>query len=94
VYKIEDRGYDGVVHESNQVADKMAQVLSIANEWGNKIPIGIFYQNEFVPTYQERIAQRIPDYPLKPPATEPICTPDGFPLADITKLLIPLKLDG
>lgn len=94
VYKIEDKGYDGIVHQSDQTADKMAQVLSIANEWGNKIPIGIFYQNEFVPTYQERIAQRIPNYTLEPPASEPICTEDGVPIADITQLLNPLKLES
>jgi 2-oxoglutarate ferredoxin oxidoreductase subunit beta len=93
VYKIEERGYDGVVHESNQVADKMAQVLSVANEWGNKIPIGIFYQNEFIPTYEERISQRISDYPLNPPAGQSISNDEDLPLADISELLAPLRLD-
>src|SRR5262249_3953964 len=93
VYKIEERGYDGVVHENNQVADKMAQVLSVANEWGNKIPIGIFYQNEFIPTYEERISQRISDYPLNPPAGQSISNDDDLPLADISELLAPLRLD-
>jgi len=26
-------------------------------EWGDRIPIGVFYQNETVPTYEERILE-------------------------------------
>lgn len=94
IYKIEDRGYDGVVHNTNELGNKMAQVLDIANEWGSKIPIGIFYQNEFVPTYHERISQHISDYATNPPAKQPLCTPEGVPLADISKLLSALRIDN
>jgi 2-oxoglutarate ferredoxin oxidoreductase subunit beta len=33
-----------------------------ALEWGDKIPIGVFYENELVPTFEERIMQNIPNY--------------------------------
>src|ERR687893_165976 len=59
-YKIEESGYDGVVQEEEDINAKMAQVIEKSNEWGNKIPIGVFYQNEHIPTYQERILARVP----------------------------------
>src|SRR5919202_2903028 len=62
VYKIEDTGYDGVVHDEDEIPEKKSQVIEKSAEWGNRIPIGIFYQNEHVPTYQERIIARAPDY--------------------------------
>jgi 2-oxoglutarate ferredoxin oxidoreductase subunit beta len=71
----------------------MAQVLSIASEWGSRIPIGIFYQNEFVPTYHKRIVENIPKYEQEPPAAESICTAEGLPLADLSKQLASMKLD-
>jgi 2-oxoglutarate ferredoxin oxidoreductase subunit beta len=42
IYKLEEIGYDGVVYEPNEVNTKMAQVIERSNEWGNKIPVGIF----------------------------------------------------
>jgi 2-oxoglutarate/2-oxoacid ferredoxin oxidoreductase subunit beta len=93
IYKIEDEGYDGVVHDNAEAPEKMAQVLSIANEWGSRIPIGIFYQNEYVPTYHQRIVETILEYEQKPPAVESICTDEGIPLADLSKQLASMKLD-
>jgi len=36
---------------------------------GDRIPIGVFYKNEHVPTFEERIAQRVPTYMDHPPAS-------------------------
>ena len=51
---------------------KVAQAIEKSNEWGSKIPLGIFYKNEHIPTYQERIVARIPNYMESPPAKQEI----------------------
>jgi 2-oxoglutarate/2-oxoacid ferredoxin oxidoreductase subunit beta len=93
MYKLEDTGYDGVVHSPDEINEKMAQVIEKSNEWGDKIPIGVFYQNEHVPTYQERIIARIPNYLASPPATQQIADENGKPVTNIERLLGDLKVD-
>ncbi len=46
VYKLEDVDHD--------VADKSA-AWELAYEWGERIPIGIFYRREGMPTYEEQV---------------------------------------
>ncbi|MEM3586251.1 MAG: 2-oxoacid:ferredoxin oxidoreductase subunit beta [Candidatus Jordarchaeaceae archaeon] len=94
LYKLEETGYDGVVHSPKEVFDKHVAALAKAQEWGDKIPIGVFYQNEFEPTYQDRISKRIPNYAVNPPAKQPICDAEGKPITNITKLLEELKVTG
>jgi 2-oxoglutarate/2-oxoacid ferredoxin oxidoreductase subunit beta len=93
IYKLEETGYDGVVYEPNEVNTKMAQVIERSNEWGNKIPVGIFYQNEHIPTYQDRIVARIPNYVEKPPSKQHISDLNNKPIAKIDKLLDDLRVD-
>jgi 2-oxoglutarate ferredoxin oxidoreductase subunit beta len=92
-YKLEDEGYDGVVHDPSELNEKMAQVIAKSNEWGDRIPIGVFYQNEHIPTYQERIAARIPNYLQDPPALQQISESDGTPNTNIERLLGDLRVD-
>ncbi len=92
VYKIEEPGYDPVVHEPHEMEAKLTQALSKGLEWGDSIPIGVFYQNEHVPTYEERISDRIPNYRQEAPAKQPIATHGGVPVADLGKLLDGLRV--
>lgn len=95
-YKLEENGYDPVVHNGNDIDElnaKMSQVVAKANEWGSKIPIGVFYQNEHIPTYEERISVKIEDYRKNPPAKQVIDV-NGKPTADIGKLLNSLKVSN
>jgi 2-oxoglutarate ferredoxin oxidoreductase subunit beta len=92
MYKLEGTGYDGVVHNAEEINEKMANVIEKSNEWGDKIPIGVFYQNEHVPTYQERIIARIPNYMESPPATQQIAQSNGKPITNIERLLDDLKV--
>src|SRR5439155_693439 len=69
------------------VQTKSTQALEKALEWGDRIPIGVFYKNEHVPTFEERIAQRVPTYMDHPPALQPIAGPNGEPRTDLTRLL-------
>ncbi|MER3601858.1 MAG: 2-oxoacid:ferredoxin oxidoreductase subunit beta [Nitrososphaerota archaeon] len=93
VYKLEEEGYDPVVHnpsDPKELAEKMAKVVLLSQQWGDRIPIGIFYQNEWVPTYEERVAQRIPTYFEAPPALQRIADEHGRPLANIEQILASL----
>jgi 2-oxoglutarate ferredoxin oxidoreductase subunit beta len=72
----------------------MVATLTKAQEWGDKIPTGVFYQNELVPTYQERISQRIPTYMENPPAKQVIGDPSGKPITRIRRMLEQLQVTG
>jgi 2-oxoglutarate ferredoxin oxidoreductase subunit beta len=92
-YKLEETGYDGTVHKEDQADIKVGQVIQKSNEWGNRIPLGVFYQNEHIPTYQERILSRIDSYMENPPARQTISDQNKKPLANIQNLLDALRVD-
>ena len=92
-YKLEENGYDGVVHTEEELDSKITQVIQKSNEWGNRIPIGIFYQNEHIPTYQERITSRIDNYMKNPPAKQHISGKNNNSIAHISTLLESLRID-
>lgn len=94
LYKLEETGYDPVVHYSSQfeLDEKITQALIRSLEWGKKIPIGVFYQNQIVSTYDKRISDHIPNYLENPPAKQKIATDDGKSLTDISKLLDSLQV--
>lgn len=93
-YKLEDTGYDGVVHsnDEDEIKQKIQQAVLKSFEFGDHTPLGVFYQNEFVTTYEERLAGRSPSYKTNPPAAQEIAHSDGTPLANINKLLDDLKV--
>src|SRR5271157_888548 len=94
-YKLEETGYDGVVHSPDEaeMEKKIGQAVLKSFEFGDHTPIGVFYQNEFVPTYEDRLAKRTPAYRSNPPAAQEIARPDGRPLANVTKMLDELRID-
>jgi 2-oxoglutarate ferredoxin oxidoreductase subunit beta len=88
-YKLEDNGFDGVVttDETGEMAEKIKQAMMKTFEFGDHTPIGVFYQNEHIPTYEERLAHRIPGYLENPPGRQEIARMDGTPAAVVGKLL-------
>lgn len=72
IYKLENNGYDGELREPEKYYELATKVIEKSNEWGDKIPIGIFYQNEHIATYQERISEKINNYSDLPPAKQRI----------------------
>jgi len=95
VYKLEDIGYDPEIHDPNDKEEqtkKMVEFILKAQEWGDKIPIGVFYRNRHVSTYEDRIASRIPDYYTNPPAKQILHDKDGLPIVDITRMLQELEV--
>lgn len=70
LYKLQDEGYDPYVPEGlppEELDRKMAQFQEKAAEWGERIPIGVFWRAE-VPTFEERLKAYLPRYPEVYPA--------------------------
>jgi 2-oxoglutarate/2-oxoacid ferredoxin oxidoreductase subunit beta len=64
MYKMSDEGYDGVVHDPSnptEVIAKKVQAMTKSYEFGERIPIGVFYQAR-LRTYEEELADRLPQY--------------------------------
>jgi 2-oxoglutarate ferredoxin oxidoreductase subunit beta len=62
LYKLADTGYDPKVHDptnTDEVIAKKVQAVAKSYEWGDRIPIGVFYQIE-LPTYEDLLAERQP----------------------------------
>jgi len=91
LYRLEETGYDPVVHEINEDLKKKLAAIERANEWGDRIPIGVFYKNEFEPTYAERIINRIPFYLQNPPAKQKISDENGFSTANLQEFFDDLR---
>jgi 2-oxoglutarate ferredoxin oxidoreductase subunit beta len=93
LYKLEETGYDPLVHYNSQIEldEKLTQALVKSLEWGNKIPIGVFYKNELVSTFTRRIMDLIPNYKENPPAKQSVSFSDNSPRTDVSKILDELK---
>jgi 2-oxoglutarate ferredoxin oxidoreductase subunit beta len=64
LYKLEETGYDGNVkdpNDENEVNQKKGQAITRSFEWGERVPIGLFYRIE-EPTFEDMLAIRIPAY--------------------------------
>ena len=91
LYKLEDTGFDPVVHELSEDFKKKVAGMEKAQEWGDKIPIGVFYQNGLEPTFQDRLNQRIPFYMENPPAKQRLKDENGIATTDLSEFLDDLK---
>lgn len=85
LYKLGDVGYDPAVQNEDDDFSKKIAALNKAQEWGDRIPIGVFYKNELEPTFLERIGRRIPFYMTNPPAKQAISDAAGMSNADLTE---------
>ena len=74
IYKLEDTGYDPMVHydTGEEINEKMTQALIKSMEWNDKIPTGVFYVNGTSTPYNERILDDIPNHIENPPARQEI----------------------
>ena len=93
IYKLEDTGYDPVVHysEEAELNEKITQAMIKSTEGDYKIPIGVFYQNSIISSYDQRIADHIPNYIENPPAAQPI-EKNGKAITNISKILDKLEV--
>lgn len=62
MYKLEETGYDPIVHNPNdadEIVTKKVQAVAKSYEWGDRIPIGVYYKVDR-PTYEDEVAARRP----------------------------------
>jgi 2-oxoglutarate/2-oxoacid ferredoxin oxidoreductase subunit beta len=91
LYKLEETGYDPLVRDWKEDFAKKMQALEKVQEWGDRIPIGVFYKKEYESTFQERFARRIPFYFEKPPAKQKIGDEKGNSPIDLKEFMEELK---
>jgi 2-oxoglutarate ferredoxin oxidoreductase subunit beta len=84
IYKME--GFDPEVKSEGETTQKMAQGIAKAYEWGDKIPVGIFYKNSLIPEYGDRLTENIPNYKKQYPAIQQL-EMNGKPITSIENLL-------
>jgi len=91
LYKLEETGFDPVVRDWKEDWQKKAAALEKAQEWGDRIPIGVFYKKEYESTFEDRIASRIPFYMSRPPAKQKLSNEKGISTVDLSEFLNGLK---
>ncbi|MDH7509196.1 MAG: 2-oxoacid:ferredoxin oxidoreductase subunit beta [Methanomassiliicoccales archaeon] len=92
IYRLEETGYNPNVRNLDEDFEKKVEAMRKSQEWGNRIPIGIFYRNELLPTFQDRITERIPFYRTLPPAKQKICDERGAPTIDVSDFFNELRI--
>jgi 2-oxoglutarate ferredoxin oxidoreductase subunit beta len=91
LYKLEETDFDPVVHDWAEDYKKKVAALGKAQEWGDRIPIGLFYKTELEPTFVDRISSRIPFYRTNPPAKQKISDENGFSTANLKEFFDELR---
>ncbi|MCW3999214.1 MAG: 2-oxoacid:ferredoxin oxidoreductase subunit beta [Candidatus Bathyarchaeota archaeon] len=91
LYKLAQTGFDPVVHDPSEIFKKKVAGMEKALEWGDRIPLGVFYQNPFEPTFEERFTRRIPFYQQYPPAKQPLKDETGASTVDLSEFMDDLK---
>lgn len=87
LYKLEEKDFDPEVHEASEEFKKKVAGLEKAQEWGDQIPIGVFYKNELESTFQARFAERIPFYLQNPPAKQQLKDAEGNSIVDLSDFM-------
>lgn len=95
VYEVEQEGYDPVIPEGTDdemALRKLTQFMAKAQEWGDRIPIGVLLEKRALSTFEQRIATRIPSYRSAPPARRLIADERGHPTADLRAIFAELAI--
>lgn len=91
LYKLEEAGFDPIVNNWNEDIKKKTAAIEKAQEWGDRIPIGVFYRNTLEQTFQERFNKRIPFYLTTPPAKQKLCDANGYSHVNLQAFIEDLK---
>lgn len=93
IYKLEDTGYNPLVRHATEAElnHKLSQALVKSLEWGDRIPIGVFYRNDGITPYGRRIQGTIPNYIENSPAKQQI-SKNGLPSTDLSSILDSLEV--
>lgn len=95
VQRLDAENWDPVVRPEaspEEAQAKLLRGLEQALAWGDRIPVGVFYQDLRTPSYDERLAARLPSYLARPPARQSIALEDGSPIADLSGVYEPFRV--
>lgn len=95
IYSLQSEEHDAVIsdpgdEEGNR--EKRALAMARAQEWGDRIPVGIFLQDLTQPQFLDQIADRHPGYLNNPPAMQPVSDDAGKPLREMRQLFAELEV--
>jgi len=88
LYSLQDEGYDPLIVEGAAQTlreQKMLHCLSKAQEWGDRIPLGVFFQDLSRPPLSGTLIRRQPEGQMAAPAKQPVSDEQGHSL---------VRLDG
>ncbi|MEN2999157.1 MAG: 2-oxoacid:ferredoxin oxidoreductase subunit beta [Acidilobaceae archaeon] len=71
-YLSEDPSWDPVVRSPQEHKEKAPKIMEKMMEFDERIPLGIFYQNTFRETLEERFEKIMPGYLSSPPGRRPV----------------------
>ena len=91
LYKLEETNYEPEVRDWKEDLQRKITAIEKAHEWGDQIPIGVFYRKQYEPTYEERVADRIPFYRTRPPAKQKLYDERGNSIVDLSQFIDGLK---
>src|SRR3989337_3167997 len=91
LYKLEETGFDPEVRDWKEDLQKKMAAIEKAQEWGDRIPIGVFYKKEYETTYEDRLTNRIPFFRERPPAKQKLSDEKGFSNVNLKEFLDELK---
>lgn len=95
LYTLSGEEYDPLVPADATPAlreQKMLQCLSKAYEWGEHIPVGVFYHDESRAKLSDMLAMRRAGKNIAPPAKQRICNEQGVSLARLENIFDQLSV--
>lgn len=89
ILRLDEESYDGKVADPadpEEVARKQVQAFERCNRIEARMPVGVFYEIA-LPTFMERLAERIPSLKFSTPAQAPVADGQGRPTTSIETIL-------
>ena len=96
LYALADEGYDGLIPVDSDAAHAEVvhqHCMAKSQEWGERIPTGVFLQDLSQSEFAVRLAEQLPHYRDSPPADQPFTDEQGHPLRDLAPIFSELLIE-
>jgi len=95
LYALQDEGYTSLItpdSDEASIQEVHNQALIRAQQWGDRIPTGVFFQDLSRPDFQTQIAGIQPAYAGRPPCRQAVTDGSAKPMVDLTRMFNELKI--
>ena len=95
LYMLQDQGYQSLVESGSDQNSAQAiynQALIRAQQWGDRIPVGVFLQDLSRPGFQSQLERESPAYSDRPPCRQAVSDAAGKSMIDLGRLFAELKI--